>query len=202
MAIFGYARLTKNGLSLSEQTAQLEAAGCVQVFADTASAKVCPDELSRVLSYLRQGDTLIVTSLDCLARSTPNLYNVLQAVAQAGASVTSLGDPWVNTTSTNSHLMLSILRGIADFETSLLKRGRARAKAQGVKLGRRLALTPAQREEALQRVAAGESQRDVARSLAVSEATISRVFYSATPTTSLGFRRRIRRRRHLQPSSL
>ena len=201
MAIFGYARLTQYGLSLNEQTAKLEAAGCIQVFAEKASAQVRPDELSRVLSYLRQGDTLIVTSLDRLARSTPNLYNVLQAVAQAGASVTSLGDPWVNTTSTDSHLMLTILGGIAEFETGLMKRGRARAKAKGVKLGRRLALTPAQREEALQRVAAGESQRDVARSLAVSEATISRVFYSATPTTSLGFRRRIRRR-HFQPSSL
>ena len=204
MATFGYARLTNDGLSLSEQTAQLEAAGCIQVFADKgSSAKLRPDELSRALSYLRQGDALIVTHLDRLARSTPNLSNVLQAIAQAGASVTSLGDPWINTAGTHGELILTILRGIADFETGLMKRGRARAKAKGVKLGRRLALTPAQCEEALQRVAAGESRRDVARSFAISATTISRVIRSAMPTmtAAVGFRRRIRQRRQFPPSS-
>ena len=96
-----------------------------------SSAKLRPDELSRALSYLRQGDALIVTRLDRLARSTPNLYNVLQAVAQAGASVTSLGDPWINTAGTHGELMLTILRGIADFETGLMKRGTGKGEGEG-----------------------------------------------------------------------
>jgi len=202
MAIFGYARLTKDGPSLSEQTAQLEAAGCIQVFSEQTNSPLYP-ELSRVLSYLRQGDALIVTRLDRLARSTPNLYNIVQTVAQADASLTSLGDPWVDMTGAHGQLMLTVLRGIADFETGLMKRGRARAKAKGIKLGRRAALTSAQREEVLQRVAAGESQRNVARSFATSDATISRVMRSATPTkaAALGIRGRIRQRRQSQPIS-
>jgi DNA invertase Pin-like site-specific DNA recombinase len=205
MAIFGYARLTKDGPSLSEQTAQLESAGCIQIFLDHASStQLSPDELSRVLSYLRKGDALVVTRLDHLARSTPHLYHIVQAVAQVGASLTSLGDPWVNTTGTHRELMLNVLRGIADFETGLMRRGRARAKAKGVKLGRRAALTPPQCEEVLRRVAAGESQQHVAQSFATSRATISRVVRRATPNmiTALGVRGRIRRRRQLQPSSL
>lgn len=206
MAIFGYVRLTEDGPSRSEQTAQLESAGCIQIFSDHASStQSSRDELSKVLSYLRKGDALVVTRLDHLARSTLHLYHIVQAVVQVGASLTSLGDPWVNTSGTHCELMLNVLRGIADFETGLMKRGRARATAKGVKLGRRSALTPAQCEEVLRRVAAGESQQDVARSFATSRATISRVLRSAKPnmiTAALGVRGRIRRRRQLQPSSL
>lgn len=197
MAVFGYARLTKEGPGLSEQITELEAAGCIQVFSENAlSCELFPPELSRVLSYLRQGDALIVTDLDRLARSTPNLNNIVRAITQAGASLRSLGNPWVNTTGAEGQLMLCVLRGIAEFETALHKRGRARAKAKGVKLGRRAALTPAQREEVIQRVRAGESQRNVARSLATSDATISRVIRSAKRkmTTGLGFRDRIRQK--------
>jgi DNA invertase Pin-like site-specific DNA recombinase len=73
--------------------------------------------------------------------------------------------------------MLTVLGGLAEFERDLIRArtgdGRARAKARGVRFGRPTALTPHQRTEALQRLAQGEAQADLARSYGVSQATIS-----------------------------
>jgi DNA invertase Pin-like site-specific DNA recombinase len=75
--------------------------------------------------------------------------------------------------------MVTILAGLAEFERELIlartSDGRARAKARGVRFGRPNALTPHQRQEALQRLASGEAQADVARTFNVSQATISRL---------------------------
>jgi DNA invertase Pin-like site-specific DNA recombinase len=121
----------------------------------------------------------VVTRLDRLARSTRDLLNILHAVSEAGANFKSLGDAWADTTTPHGQLMLTILGGLAQFERSLILArtgdGRARAKARGVKFGRPAALTPHQRQEAIQRLANGEAQADIARSFAVSQATISRI---------------------------
>jgi DNA invertase Pin-like site-specific DNA recombinase len=75
--------------------------------------------------------------------------------------------------------MLTVLGGLAEFERELIRartgEGRKRAKDRGVKFGRPTALTPHQRQEALQRLGSGEAQADVARSFNVSQATISRL---------------------------
>src|SRR5262252_5901146 len=75
--------------------------------------------------------------------------------------------------------MLTVLGGLAEFEREQIRartgEGRKRAKARGVKFGRPTALTPQQRQEALRRLAQGEAQADIARSYAVSQATISRL---------------------------
>jgi len=90
-----------------------------------------------------------------------------------------LGDAWADTTTPHGRLLLTVLGGLAEFERELIlartSAGRARAKANGVRFGRPLSLSPHQRKEALQRVANGEAQADVARSYAVSQATISRL---------------------------
>ena len=122
---------------------------------------------------------LVVTRLDRLARSTRDLLNVLHAVREKGAGFKSLSDAWADTTTPHGRLMLTFLAGIAEFERSLIiartNDGRARAKAKGVKFGRKPSLTSHQRQEALQRLANGETQADVARSYDVSQATISRL---------------------------
>jgi DNA invertase Pin-like site-specific DNA recombinase len=75
--------------------------------------------------------------------------------------------------------MLTVLGGLAEFERELIRArtgdGRARAKVRGVRFGRPAALTPHQRAEALQRLANGDAQADVARTFNVSQATISRL---------------------------
>jgi DNA invertase Pin-like site-specific DNA recombinase len=63
---------------------------------------------------------LVVTKLNRLARSTPDLLNTLDAVAKAGASFRSLGDPWADTTTAHGRLMLTVLGGLAEFERHLI----------------------------------------------------------------------------------
>ena len=132
-----------------------------------------------MLKRLDTGDMLIVTRLDRLARSTRDLLNILDDIAKRGAGFKSLHDTWADTTSAHGRLMVTILAGLAEFERELIlartSDGRARAKARGVRLGRPTALTAHQRAEALQRLANGEVQADLARSYGVSQATISRL---------------------------
>ena len=158
----------------------LHAAGCAKVYSEKISgARSDRAELAKVLKRLDAGDVLMVTRLDRLARSTRDLLNILDTISKAGAGFKSLGDQWADTTTAHGRLMLTVLGGLAEFERELILArtgdGRARAKARGVKFGRPPSLTPHQRREALQRLAEGVAQADVARSYNVSQATISRL---------------------------
>jgi DNA invertase Pin-like site-specific DNA recombinase len=180
MTIYGYARVSTDGQSLTSQDAELHAAGCAKVYAEKISgARSNRPELAKVLKRLDTGDVLIVTRLDRLARSTRDLLNILDDIAKRGAGFKSLHDAWADTTSAHGRLMVTILAGLAEFERELIlartSDGRVRAKARGVRFGRPAALTPHQRAEALQRLANGEVQADLARSYGVSQATISRL---------------------------
>jgi DNA invertase Pin-like site-specific DNA recombinase len=105
---------------------------------------------------------LVVTRLDRLARSTRDLLNVIAAIAERGAGFKSLKDAWCDTTTPHGRLMLTVLGGLAEFERELIRartgEGRKRAKARGVRFGRPRKMTPHQRQEAMQRLAAGETQ--------------------------------------------
>jgi DNA invertase Pin-like site-specific DNA recombinase len=180
MTTYGYARVSTDGQSLASQDAELHAAGCAKVYAEKISgARSDRPELAKVLKRLDTGDVLMVTRLDRLARSTRDLLNILDDIAKRGAGFKSLHDAWADTTSAHGLLMVTILAGLAEFERELIlartSDGRARAKARGVRFGRPAALTPHQRAEALQRLANGEVQADLARSYGVSQATISRL---------------------------
>ena len=180
MANIGYARVSTSGQNLAGQIAELEAAGCAKVYREKVSgAKTDRTELGKVLNWLEAGDVLIVTRLDRLARSTRDLLNVLDAVAKQGAGFRSLKDTWADTTTPHGRLMLTVLGGLAEFERELIRartgEGRKRAKDRGVRFGRPRKLTAHQRQEALARLAAGETQADVARTYAVDPTTIGRL---------------------------
>jgi DNA invertase Pin-like site-specific DNA recombinase len=180
MTIYGYARVSTDGQSLASQDAELRAAGCAKVYAEKISgARSDRPELGKVLKRLETGDVLVVTRLDRLARSTRDLLNTLADIAERGAGFKSLHDAWADTTTAHGRRMLTVLGGLAEFERELIlartSDGRARAKARGVRFGRPSALTAHQRQEALERLAQGEAQADVARSYDVSQATISRL---------------------------
>src|SRR6476646_9429498 len=180
MAVYGYARVSTRDQDLIAQDAELMAAGCAKVFKEKISgAKTDRPELAKVIRRLEPGDVLLVTRLDRLARSTRDLLNVLAAVGERGAGFKSLKDAWADTTTAHGRLMLTVLGGLAEFERELIMartgNGSARAKARGVKFGRPSALTSHQRAEALQRLANGDAQADVARTFNVSQATISRL---------------------------
>jgi len=180
MTTYGYARVSTNGQDLSSQEAELLAAGCSKVFKEKVSgAKTDRAELAKVIGRLEPGDVLVVTRLDRLARSTRDLLNVLAMVSERQAGFRSLKDSWADTTTPHGRLMLTVLGGLAEFERELIRartgEGRKRAKDRGVKFGRPSVLTANQRQEALQRLANGNAQADVARFYGVSQATISRL---------------------------
>src|SRR5262249_18389486 len=133
----------------------------------------------RALRRLERSDLLLVSRLDRLARSTRDLLNIVAAIAEREAGFRSLKDTWADTTTPHGRLMLTGLGGVAEFGRELVYartgEGRKRAKDRGVKFGRPTALTPHQRQEALQRLANGDAQADVARTFNVSQATISRL---------------------------
>jgi DNA invertase Pin-like site-specific DNA recombinase len=177
---YGYARVSTDGQSVDAQVRQLTKAGCKKVFREVASgAKTDRTQLRRLLDQLDEGDVLMVTRLDRLARSTRDLLNTLAAITAKKAGFRSLDDTWADTTTSHGRLMLTVLGGLAEFERDLIRartgEGRAQAKARGVKMGRKPKLTPHQRSEAIRRKDSGEAVREIARSYNVHNSTISRL---------------------------
>ena len=180
MAIYGYARVSTDQQTLAAQEAALTQVGCAKVYKETISgAATDRPQLAKLQRVLESGDTLIVTRLDRLARSTRDLLNILHALGERGVTFKSLRDPWCDTTTPHGRLMLTVLGGLAEFERELIRartgEGRDRAKRNGVHMGRPHKLTPHQRREALVRREAGEAHADIARSFAVDRSTVSRL---------------------------
>src|SRR4051794_4498074 len=144
MTVYGYARVSTEGQSLSAQLSQLNAAGCARIFREKASgARADRSQLAKLMNTLSKGDVVVITRLDRLARSTRDLLNLLASVSDKGAGFKSLGDAWADTTTAHGRLMLTVLGGLAEFERELIRsrtgEGRARAVARGVTLGRKQA---------------------------------------------------------------
>ena len=178
--IIGYARVSTDAQALDAQVEALRSAGAGQVFQEKISgARRDRPELRRLLARLGDGDELLVTRLDRLARSTRDLLEVLAEIGDRDATFRSLGDAWADTTTAHGRLMLTVLGGLAEFERELIRtrtaEGRDRARTRGVRMGRKPKLTSHQRREALERKAAGEPVTEIARSYNVSHSTISRL---------------------------
>jgi DNA invertase Pin-like site-specific DNA recombinase len=179
--IYGYARVSTDGQSVAAQVTQLTDAGAETTFRETASgAKTDRRELARAINALEAGDTLLVTRLDRLARSTRDLLNILSQITEHNAGFKSIADTWADTTTAHGRLMVTILGGLAEFERDLIRtrtgEGRARAKARGQSLGRPFKLTPHQKQEAIKRRDKGEETlTEIGRSYNVSAQTIGRL---------------------------
>lgn len=183
--LFGYARVSTEGQDLTGQVAQLTAAGCERVFREKMSgASAERPQLRLAIKALGKGDTLVVVAVDRLARNTRDLLNILHEIREAGAGFRSLSEP-IDTTSELADVVLAVLGIAARWESTRMKErtasGRAHARAQGVKFGPKHKLTAHQQKEIIDRVAAGEPQRSVARSYNVNQATISRLLNSGKP---------------------
>jgi DNA invertase Pin-like site-specific DNA recombinase len=185
--ILGYARVSTGGQDLAQQLAALEAAGAGKVYREKASgANADRSQLRRAIGALDPGDVLMVTAIDRLARDTRDLLNILHDVRSAGAGFRSLAEPLVDTTSELADVVIAVLGIAAKWERGrIIERtaaGRAQARAQGVRFGRKPTLTPIQEAEILRRLVDENprpTQRAIARSYNVSQATISRLIERA-----------------------
>jgi DNA invertase Pin-like site-specific DNA recombinase len=178
--IYGYARVSTLSQDLAGQLAQLEAAGCERVFREkTTGTTADRHQVKKLMASRAHGDVVIIPAVDRLSRETTDLLAIARDMQRAGAGLRSLADPVLDTTGDFAELVLAMLGVAAKLERRRIvertARGRADAKANGVKFGRKPILTPHQQKEARARVEAGEPQRSVARSYNVSQATISRL---------------------------
>ncbi|WP_230023513.1 recombinase family protein [Mycolicibacterium mageritense] len=159
---------------------QLDSETLAKTFADYASGKdTNRPELARALEYVREGDTLVVHSMDRLARSLPDLRALVDELTGRGVAVEFVKENLTFTRDESNPfatLMLNMLGSFAEFERSLLlerqREGIAVAKAKGVYKGRTPSLTDEQRNAVAQRLSRGESATALAREYGVSRATV------------------------------
>jgi DNA invertase Pin-like site-specific DNA recombinase len=139
-------------------------------------------QLRNLMAVLALGDVVITPAVDRLSRDATDLLLIARDMQRAGAGLRSIAEPVVDTTSDFAELVLAMLGVAAKLERRRIAertaRGRADAKAKGVKFGRKPTLTLHQQQEARERLAAEETQRSVARSYNVSQSTISRLAIS------------------------
>ena len=138
----GYARVSTQDQHTQQQESGLHEAGCDRVFVDhgvSGAAEVRPG-LERLLDQLRDGDVVVVTKLDRLGRSLPQVFEIVETIEQRGAGLRSLAESDIDTTSAAGKLVFRVFAVVAEFERDRLRErtleGIARARAEGTHLGR------------------------------------------------------------------
>ena len=173
----GYVRVS----SVDQNTErQLDGIELDRTFTDKASGKSADrPQLAAALSYLREGDTLVIHSMDRLARNTEDLLRIVRELREAGVAVEFIKDNMSFTASSanpQAELMMTMLGAFAQFERALIgerqREGIAIAKAAGVYRGRKAALDSSQAQQLRERVASGEAKAAVARDFGISRETL------------------------------
>jgi len=140
MALIGYARVSTVGQSLENQTDLLTEYGCTRIFQEKQSgSKSNREALQQALEYMREGDKLIVTKIDRLARSVKDLHNIASQLEDRGIGLVFLKEQ-IDFSTPSGKLMFTMLGAIGEFERDLINErtaeGRQRAKKQGKHMGR------------------------------------------------------------------
>ena len=179
--LVGYARssTTDQKAGLEAQLRDLEQAGCSKVFSEEISSVATKRPvLEDCLDYMREGDTLVVSKIDRLARSTADLLRLVEQLQERGIGLRFLANPEMNTDSPNGKLMLTVLGAIAQFERELMlerqREGVAKAKAEGKYKGR-APTARAKTKEVLQMRADGKTVKQVTEALGISRASVFRI---------------------------
>ena len=180
--LVGYARVSSVGQSLDIQLGELEKAGCEKVFAEKRSGTSADARaaLQDALEFVRDGDTLVVTRLDRLARSSNDLHNIIAKLTGKGVKFHCVQQSGVDTDSGMGKLVLAILGAVAEFETDIRKErqreGIDKAKADGRYTGRK----PSADVQAIRELKAdGLGPSAIARKLKVGRTTVYRALTAA-----------------------
>lgn len=181
--ILGYARVSTNGQNLDSQTDALMAAGVRKkhLYCEKMTGtKTDRPELNRLVNDLETGDTVIITDLTRISRSTKDLLEIIDKIKSKGAYIKSLKDTWLDTTSNNPYndFLLTVMSGLSQLERDLIsqrtKEGLASAKARGRNGGR-----PSKQNEKAEMVMAlynnGMKIADIVRNTELSRSTINRI---------------------------
>ena len=181
MALIGYARVSSVGQRLDVQRAKLN--HCDKLFEEQRSGT--SDQRPRLqacLEYVREGDTLVVTRLDRLARSTLHLCHIAEELKRKGVHLHVL-DQQIATSDATGRLLFHMLGAIAQFETELRAErqmdGILRARARGVPFGRRKTLTPQQIATLQARRRQGTPIHTLMKDYRISKATVYRYLSGA-----------------------
>lgn len=187
--IIGYARVSTAGQSLDVQIEQLTAAGCKKIFSEKASgAKDDRPKLRELIEYVRrdEGDVVVCSKLDRIARSSRHLLQVVDLLKEKGAELRVLNSP-IDTTSAHGQLQLQILAAFAEFELAIQKERRREgieaAKEKGVYKGRQ----PTARRQAgkiLELIEAGVPKLEIAKRLGVGKSSVYRIAATESKTVS------------------
>lgn len=179
--LIGYGRTSTldQKAGLEAQIRELEEIGCEKLFIEQVSSVdiAARERLAEALDFIREGDTLIVTRLDRLARSVPHLLDTLAKLAAKGCSlrIIAMG---VDTSTPTGKLMLTILGGIAEFEREIMlerqREGIAKAKAAGKYQGRK-PTARARSKEVLEMRRSGTGPTEIAKRIGIGRASVYRI---------------------------
>lgn len=176
----GYARVSTLGQSLDTQIEKLEAFGCEKIFQEKKSGASTGKRLAvkEAMEFCREGDVLVITKLDRLARSMFDLQGIVQELERKQVDLVVL-DQKIDTTTPTGRLTFHLLGAVAEFERDLINErrneGMERAKEKGVRFGRKPKLTEAQVEDLRAAHTAGESIKSLIHRFEISKATVYRL---------------------------
>ncbi len=177
--IIGYARTstTDQIAGLEAQLRELEASQCKKIFQEQVSSVAIRAQLEAALEFAREGDVLVVTKLDRLARSVADLMTLIQTLEKkaVGLRILSLG---MDTQTPTGTLMLTVLGAVAQFEREIMlerqREGVAKAKSAGKYKGRK-PLAEEIRQEVVRLAVGGMAKTQIARQLNIGEASVYRI---------------------------
>ena len=175
----GYARVSTTEQNIDAQLERLS--DCEKIFAEKKTGSLVErPELAAALEFVRQGDTMVATRLDRLARSVSHLCNIAETLNRKGVALQVL-DQAIDTNTPTGKFLFHMLAAVAEFELSIRKEqqraGIAHARAAGKPTGRRKCLTPVQIVRLRQDVKLGSSFSQVAERYGVSERTAFRCYH-------------------------
>lgn len=175
---FGYMRVSTIDQNLDRQKKQLEEFGCERIFFEKVTGtKRDRPEMNRMLEFLRPEDTVVITDLTRLSRSTKDLIEITELISQKGAHLKSLKESWLDTTTAHGKMLFTIFAGIAQFERDLTsertKEGILAAKKRGKFPGRPKAVEE-KISYALYLIEQGMNRTDAAAKAGISRMTLYR----------------------------